>query len=108
MPFQLVSLCEIIAFNMAGLSGTLRHVAFYRNHAVKFYYEEGAERPWRFLFEDGLADSTDPKTVLAWDDPSEIDLLSAKAAALAIARKRYGGWAEENWDDWIDVSGDHV
>ena len=98
----------MIPFNMAALPGTLRHVAFYRNHSVKFYYEEGAERPWRFLFEDGLAVSTDPKTFLAWDDGSEIDLPSAKAAALAIARKRYGGWAEENWDDWIDVSEDQA
>jgi hypothetical protein len=94
----------MIPFNMLARTGTLRYLAYYRNHQVKFFYAEGQEKPWRFEFERGLEISSDPKAILKWDDPPELNLDSAKAAALVYARRRYGGPVEENWDDWIDIS----
>jgi len=83
-------------------AGTLRYIAYYRNQQVKFFYSEGQERPWRFVFEGGLA--RDSQAIAERDNPPEADLDSAKAAALVHARRRYGGPVEENWDDWIDIS----
>ena len=73
---------------------------------MRFYYDEGREKPWRFAFEEGLSVSSDSQSILEWDDPPHLDLASAKTAALELARKRYGGWVEENWDDWVDLSED--
>jgi hypothetical protein len=74
----------------------LRYIGYYRNRRVKFFCDESQKKPWTFEFEDSVAASADVRP--------EPDLASAKAAALQLARTRYGGPSEENWDEWVDLS----
>lgn len=89
---------------MAGHPETLRYIGYYRNHQVRFFHQEGEEKPWRFVFEDTTAAGKPPKKAPAWSDQPEPDIESAKSAALKLARERYGGFAEEKWDEWLDLS----
>jgi hypothetical protein len=79
-----------------------RYIGYYRNHLVEFFYNEGDEKPWRFIFVVGSGS----RTPLQWDDQPEPDLDSAKSNALELARERYGGPPDENWDEWLDLSAD--
>lgn len=88
---------------MTSCSKTPRYIGYYRNHRVEFFHDAGTERPWRFVFVDGLP-AKSSQIARQWNDPPEADLDSAKAIALSLARERYGGFSSEKWDEWLDLS----
>ena len=85
---------------MASSSPKPRFIGYYRNHRVEFFHDAGTEKPWRFVFVDGPGSGRKPQE---WIDLPEADIDLAKSIALSLARERYGGFAEEKWDEWMDL-----